>query len=63
MNHNLVYGDDEVGGQEATTLFSTEGKAGMGDYYVVDLFQPSFGAGESDTLYFRPQATLYWHER
>lgn len=62
MNHNLMYSNDEVGEGTSTDAFSTTGKAGMGDYYIVDLFQ-SIGASVNDNLRFEPQATLYWHEK
>lgn len=63
MNKNLVYGDDEQGGTESISGFSTEGKPGMGDYYVVDIFQPRVGGSSTSMLRFEPSATLYWHEK
>lgn len=63
MNKNLIYEDDEDGGAEDTNVLSIDGKAGMGDYYVVDLIEAAEGAGESDQLAFKPHATLYWHEK
>jgi len=63
MNKNLVYDDDENGGKMTTSGFSTESKPGMGDYYVVDCFQPRTGGTASSVLRFEPTATLYWHER
>lgn len=63
MNHNLVYGDEENGGDEATSYYSTLGKPGMGDYYIVDIFQAGPGGATTDQMSFNPQATLYWHEK
>lgn len=63
MYKTLVYDDDESGGTVQMRGFSTEGKAGMGDYYVVDLFRARTGATTSDQLSFRPESTLYWHEK
>lgn len=63
MNKNLVYGDDEQGGTESSSAYSTTGKPGMGDYYVVDIFQPRFGATAASQMRFEPSATLYWHEK
>nr|USZ80644.1 capsid protein [Tick-associated gemycircularvirus 2] len=63
MNKNLVYDDDETGGGEIARFFSNSGKQGMGDYYVIDIFQAGIGAVSSDNLLFNPQATLYWHEK
>lgn len=63
MNKNLVYADDEDGGSEDTTAFSTDGKPGMGDYYIIDFIEAAQGASASDGMLFSPQATLYWHEK
>ncbi|QCW23692.1 MAG: capsid protein [Gemycircularvirus mouti6] len=63
MHKTLVYNDDELGGGENVSSFSTQGKGGMGDYYVLDLFRARTGATNSDQLSFRPESTLYWHER
>lgn len=63
MNKNLVYNDDEVGDHMANSYLSTHGKPGMGDYYVVDFFQCSDGADQSDLMTVLPEATLYWHEK
>ncbi|UDN67433.1 capsid protein [robinz virus RP_384] len=63
MHKSLVYNDDELGGAEASQNFSTLGKAGMGDYYVLDLFRARTGSTTSDQLSFRPESTLYWHEK
>jgi len=63
MNQTLVFDDDELGGGENVTSYSNQGKAGMGDYYVVDMFRARDGSTASDKLYFRPTSTLYWHEK
>lgn len=63
MNHNLVYDDEENGDGELGNYISVGGKAGMGDYYVVDFFLARTGATTSDQLSFNPEATLYWHEK
>lgn len=63
MHKTLVYDDDELGGGTNARTLSTEGKPGMGDYYVVDLFRARTGSTTSDQLSFRPEATLYWHEK
>lgn len=63
MQKTLVYNDDELGGGETAQSFSTQGRAGMGDYYVLDLFRARTGSTTSDQLSFRPEATLYWHEK
>ncbi|QCX35066.1 capsid protein [Blackfly genomovirus 5] len=63
MNKTLVYDDDELGGGVNVTNYSTDGKAGMGDYYVVDLIRARQGSATTDQITFRPEATLYWHEK
>jgi len=63
MNKNLVYNDDEQGGTETFSGFSTNGRPGMGDYYVIDIFLPRVGGTSSSLLRFEPSAKLYWHEK
>lgn len=63
MNANLLYDDDEAGTSMVPSYFSTEGRAGMGDYYVLDIIAAGSGATSTDQLTFNPQTTLYWHER
>jgi len=63
MNSNLVYDDDESGGGKIQNLFSVKSKQGMGDYWIVDYFQPGLGGTSSDQLSFAPTSTLYWHEK
>lgn len=63
MNKTLVYDDDENGMTENSAFYSVGDKRGMGDYYVIDLFQSGLGTGTGDSLNFNPTATLYWHER
>ncbi|UDN67469.1 capsid protein [robinz virus RP_386] len=63
MNKNIVYNDDENGGTENYNSFSTQGRAGMGDYFIIDIFQSAVSAPPTSRLTFEPQASLYWHER
>lgn len=63
MNKNLVYGDDEAGTSESTNMYSVDSKAGMGDYYVVDMIVSGSGGTSSDLLRIDSTATLYWHEK
>lgn len=63
MNKNLVYNDDENGEGEDTSYFSVGDKRGMGDYYVLDVFQAGTGASASDLLNVFSNSTLYWHEK
>lgn len=63
MRKTLVYDEDESGGGVNSQVQSSLSRAGMGDYWVIDYFQPRTGAVSTDQLLFRPQAKLYWHER
>lgn len=63
MNKNVVYDDDESGSTETASYFSTSDKRGMGDYIIVDLFQPGVGSTASDILNVFSNSTLYWHEK
>lgn len=63
MNKNLVYADDESGESMATAYGSTSASPGMGDYYIMDIFQSGFGAGVTDLLSVFSNSTLYWHEK
>lgn len=64
MNSTLVYDEDESGGTNTTAPQSVTSKAGMGDYYVVDMFRSRFGTDTSKgMLMFHPSAQVYWHEK
>lgn len=63
MNKNLVYDDDENGQETEPSATSTKGKAGMGDYYVIDIFTSGPAASSGSQMSFAPEATLYWHEK
>lgn len=63
MNKNLVYNNDESGERDTDEVFSSTALAGMGDYYVLDLFDCPANGSASNELRFDPQATLYWHEK
>ncbi|AMH87701.1 capsid protein [pteropus associated gemycircularvirus 1] len=63
VNKNLTYDDDEFGGDETTSNLSTLSKVGCGDMMVVDIFKPRGGSAGEDRMAFKPNATLYWHEK
>ncbi|QCX35062.1 capsid protein [Blackfly genomovirus 3] len=63
MSKTLVYNDDEIGGGMFTATKSALGKAGMGDFYVCDIFRARQGSASTDQLSVCPEATLYWHEK
>jgi len=62
FNKSLVYNDDEDGEDMTTSEFSTLGKRGMGDVFIVDFYQATV-ADASGSLALDFEATLYWHER
>lgn len=63
MNKNLVYDDDEAGVAEGSSHFSVDSKSGMGDYYIMDLFQAGLGGTATDQLNVYSNSTMYWHEK
>lgn len=63
MNKNLVYDDDENGAAETPQYVSSDARAGMGDYYIVDYLVPGVGGTSSDIINMNCTATLYWHEK
>lgn len=62
VRKNLVYGDEEIGNQVLSSAYSTQGRPGIGDIYVLDIFT-SLSDSTSDTLSITTTATQYWHER
>lgn len=63
MNKNLVYDDDEAGDNITGSQVSVNSKLGMGDYYVVDLFQPSVTGTNAERMSVDINSVLYWHEK
>lgn len=63
MNKNLVYDDKELGDDVVTTPYAAQGRYGLGNVYIVDMFQPGYGSGTEDNLEFTVNSTLYWHEK
>lgn len=63
FNRNLVYNDDERGGGKAPSAYSTEGKPGMGNIYVLDILIASGNVPEGSVCSLTPESCLYWHER
>lgn len=63
MNKNIVYDDDENGDTEESSYISTTSKAGMGNYFVLDIFSALTGAAATDLCRVDANSTLYWHER
>lgn len=63
MRHNLMYDDDERGGQTASGTYSVTSKIGMGDYWVIDIIKPRVGSTSANQMLFNCESTLYWHEK
>lgn len=63
MRKTLTFDDLETGGEEFASFLSTPGRYGMGDYYVIDIFDTGVGGSGDDQLSFVPESTLYWHEK
>jgi len=63
INKSLQYAEDEFGGQTLTSPWSTQGKPGMGDLLVYDIFTPRAASATTDQLTLDIQATYYWHEK
>lgn len=63
MNKNIVYDDDESAITETPDFYSVDSKAGMGDYYIMDIIQPGTGGSSTDLFRMEITASLYWHEK
>jgi len=63
MNKNLVYDDDQDGGKMDSSHLSVTDKRGMGNYIVLDFFQPHASATSADRLILRSNSALFWHEK
>lgn len=63
VNKTLVYDDDETGDGEVSNYYASDSKAGLGDIFCIDIFQPRTGGNASSQLSWRPEASIYWHER
>lgn len=63
MNQNMVYDDEEDGGLQGESFFASNSRVGMGDYLVVDIFQPHAAAAATDLLKITSSSVMYWHEK
>lgn len=63
MRKNLVYEEEQAGEDMIDSSVSVTGKAGMGNYYVVDIFRKHGINDDQSTLSFQPEASFYWHEK
>lgn len=63
LEKNIVYGEDEYGGEDPSNEWSTLGKPGMGDVLIYDYIAPKSGNTFSDQMSIDFQGTWYWHEK
>lgn len=62
MNAMFHYETNENGGDSSVSTHHTTGKAGMGDYVIVDLIECS-SSSSAVTAQLDLTGRLYWHER
>lgn len=63
FNKNFVYDDGEEGMDMSSSPWAADGKAGMGDIFVIDFYKTLGTTTEDDVLKIQQVATLYWGER
>lgn len=66
INKTIVYDDEENGLSMNPSPMSVTSKPGIGNIYVVDLFQcprPANSGTPGSGMTLNPAATLYWHEK
>lgn len=63
MGHNIVYEGEQEGETMVDSSVSVTGRAGMGNYYIIDIFRKHGPNDDVSTLTFTPEATFYWHEK
>lgn len=65
INKRIQYRDHEDGsetGYKAEEPWSTNGKPGVGNLFVLDFFAEAAGQAADEIIYL-PHGTYYWHER
>ena len=63
MRHNIVYKGEQEGESMTDSSVSVEGKAGMGNYYIMDIFRKHGDNDDVSQLKFTPESTFFWHEK
>lgn len=63
MGHNIVYEEEQAGENMVDSSVSVTGKAGMGNYYIMDIFRKHGVNDDQSTLTYTPESTFYWHEK
>lgn len=62
VNKNMIYSDTESGTGIFNDSYSSNGIAGCGDLYILDMFNLT-GSGGNQQVTFSPEGTYYWHEK
>ena len=60
---NFTYDEDEFADGKTSSVYATSGLKGMGDVYVLDIFQNVGGDVDDWRAIWRANATMYWHEK
>lgn len=63
MRHNIVYEGEQAGESMVDSSVSVTGRAGMGNYYIMDIFRKHGVNDNESTLTFTPESTFFWHEK
>jgi len=63
INSTLIYADHETGNDEVSNPWCQEGRAGMGNIFIIDIFDVAITTNPASTVNFVPQTTYYWHEK
>lgn len=64
IKKTVVYQDEENGTNMSVSPISVTSKRGLGNIYVLDLFEcPAAPGSTTDVLQVSSQQTLYWHEK
>lgn len=64
LEGTMYYDHDETGGGTATQSYlATSAKKGMGNIYIIDIFEGGFSSDDTDLLRIIPESCAYWHER
>lgn len=64
IKKTVVYQDEENGTNMSVSPISVTSKRGLGNIYVLDLFEmPANASATTDTMQISSQQTLYWHEK
>lgn len=63
INKTLIYDDNEFGEDETSSPWSTLGRLGLGNIFILDIFDIALTTTPATTFQFIPATTYYWHEK